>query len=152
MLALLCCTVPPYTLLLFFFPESISWLLWPSSAEGPAPPLCILPPPIKSVGFRIVAIIFFVDWIEWFELLCFIVFLNSVFIMLLLAPTWIVPEGCKAANMPLTPLLPACPGAGFYFLTVKQKASEQREKSITCVVGSVVAQLHLARVSSDRVV
>lgn len=82
----------------------------PSSAEGP-PPICCAGYPLasRSYGFRMVAIIFLVDWIEWFELLCFIVILKSVFIMpderLLLPPTWIVPEGCRAANIPLTPLL-----------------------------------------------
>ena len=41
---------------------------------------------------------------EWFELLCFIVILKSVTIMpwfiLFEAPTWMVPLGCSAANIP----------------------------------------------------
>ena len=50
------------------------------------------------------------DWIEWFELLCFIVILKSVLIRpevkLLLAPRWMVPDGCSAASIPLTPPFP----------------------------------------------
>ena len=65
-----------------------------------APPLLLLlkaPFPSKSVGFRMVLIIFLVLWMLWFELLCFIVILKSVdsipVLTLLLPPTWIVPEG-----------------------------------------------------------
>jgi hypothetical protein len=51
-----------------------------------------------------VLIIFFVLWMLWFELLCFIVILKSVdsipAFTLLLPPTWIVPEGCRAASIP----------------------------------------------------
>ena len=65
-----------------------------------AAPLLLLlkaPFPSKSVGFRMVLIIFLVLWMLWFELLCFIVIFNSVdsipLFTLLLPPTWIVPEG-----------------------------------------------------------
>jgi len=74
---------------------------------------------MKSVGLRIVAImlfeVFLVLWIELLELLCFIVLLKSVDIIPIemvllfwLAPlptpvTWIVPDGFRAASMPLFP-------------------------------------------------
>lgn len=78
-----------------------------------------------------VAIIFFVDWIEWFELLCFIVILKSVFIIpefkLLLPPTWIVPLGCRAASMPFTPAFEPLGPLLAFFLTVATKKSHGRQ-------------------------
>jgi len=68
----------------------------------------------KSWGLRIVDTIF-LEWIELFELLCFIVLLKSVdiipteivdafgFTRPLPDPTpatWMVPEGCSAASIP----------------------------------------------------
>lgn len=74
--------------------------------------------PMKSVGFLIVYIIFFLLWIELFELLCFIVLLKSVDIIptemvdelgppisprpLPTPATWMVLPGCRAASIPLS--------------------------------------------------
>lgn len=76
---------------------------------APSANYCTFGPP-SSVGFLIVDIIFLVDWIELFELLCFIVILKSApikpWVRLLFPPRCIVPEGWRAASIPFTPFFP----------------------------------------------